>query len=94
VANSEKFHERDRLTAIERKDPDRTYERKLDGDEEARLIKLACSEPPDGRSGWTLRLLADELVLLEEIDHESISHETIRQTLKKTNCSLTAQNNG
>lgn len=84
----------DGLAAIHRREPDRDYDRKLDGDEEARLIALACSEPPDGRSDWTLRLLADELVTLEEIDHESISHETVRQVLKKTNANHTASNNG
>ena len=71
------------IAAVHRRNPDRDYERKLDGDEEARLIKLACSDPPEGFSQWTLRLLADELVVLEEIDHESISHETVRQVLKK-----------
>ena len=54
----------------------------LDGAAEARLIALACSEPPDGRSGWTLRLLADRLVELAVV--EAISHETVRQALKKT----------
>jgi transposase len=89
-----KFHERDRLDAIERKPPDRDYEEKLDGRDEAYLIRLACSEPPDGRSRWTLRVLADKLEELDETDVESVSHETIRQTLKKTNCSLTDPNNG
>ena len=89
-----KFHERNRLEAIERKDPDRTYERKLDGDDEARLIALATSEPPDGRARWTLRLLADELVTLDEIDHEPVSHQTVHEVLKKTNYSLTDPDNG
>ncbi|WP_424004795.1 helix-turn-helix domain-containing protein [Haloarcula salina] len=71
------------LAAIHRRKPDREYERKLDGDAEARLIKLACSDPPEGHSRWTLHLLADELVMLDEIDFESISHETVRQRLKK-----------
>ena len=56
--------------------------RKLDGDTEARLVALACSEAPDGRKRWTLRLLADRLVTLDVVD--SISHETVRQALKKT----------
>jgi transposase len=60
-------------------------ERKLDGAGEARLIALACSEPPLGRAGWTLRLLADRLVELEVV--ETISTETVRQTLKKTSSS-------
>ncbi len=55
----------------------------LDGDGEARLVALACSEAPDGRTRWTLRMLADRLVALEVVD--SISYETVRQALKKTN---------
>lgn len=82
------------IAAVHRRNPDRDYERKLDGDEEARLIKLACSDPPEGYSQWSLRLLADELVILEEIDHESISYETVRQVLKKTNSSPTDQISG
>ena len=46
------------LAAIHRRKPDREYERKLDGDAEARLIKLACSDPPEGHSRWTLNLLS------------------------------------
>lgn len=55
--------------------------KKLDGADEARLIQIACSQAPDGRARWTLRLLADELVALTIVD--SISHETIRKVLKK-----------
>ena len=54
----------------------------LDGSQEARLIALRCSEPPEGHSQWTLRLLADQLVALDIV--ETISHETVRQALKKT----------
>lgn len=61
----------------------RPKERKLDGQGEAHLIALACSEPPEGRNRWTLQLLADQLVSLGQV--ESISIETVRQTLKKTN---------
>lgn len=53
----------------------------LDGDGEAQLIALACSEAPEGRSAWTLHLLADRLVVMNLV--ESISHETVRQVLKK-----------
>ena len=67
-------------------------ERKLDGDGEARLIALACSEPPEGRDRWTLRLLADRLVRLEVVD--SISAQTVRRTLKKTNSNPTVSNAG
>ena len=59
--------------------------RKLDGVQEAHLIALACTEPPDGRTRWTMRLLADRLVELEIVDH--IAPETVRQTLKKTTSS-------
>jgi len=62
--------------------PRRLYQRKLDGAGEAHLIALACSAPPAGRSDWTLRLLAGRMVELEYAD--SLSHETVRQTLKKT----------
>src|SRR4051812_47487021 len=58
-------------------------QRKLDGDGEARLVALACSQPPQGRGAWTLQLLADRLVGLHVVD--AISHETVRQVLKKTN---------
>lgn len=61
-------------------------QRKLDGEGEARLIALACSEPPEGHDRWTLKMLADELVQLEVVD--SISDQTVRRTLKKTNSSL------
>lgn len=63
----------------------KNYTRKLDGDAEAHLIALACSEPPEGRNEWTLRLLADKLVELRVVD--SISHTTVNRTLKKTNLS-------
>ena len=62
-----RYHERG-IGAVHRKSPDRDYERKLDGEAEARLIALACSDPPEGRSRLTLRLLADELVQLEEVE--------------------------
>jgi len=60
----------------------RVYARKLDGRREARLIALACSRPPAGKARWTLRMLADEMVELEVVG--SLSHETVRQALKKT----------
>ena len=72
--------------AILRKKPERVYKRRLDGECEAYLIALACSEPPDGYERWSLRLLQDRMIRLEIV--ENISHETIRQTLKKTNSSL------
>ena len=60
--------------------------RKIGGDLEANLVALACSKAPDGRSRWTLRLLADSFVELGFVN--SISRETVRRTLKKTKLSL------
>ena len=68
--------------ALHRKAPDRVYRRKLDGEREARLVAVACSEPPSGQKRWTLRLLANKLVELEVV--EAVSYETVRQTLKQT----------
>jgi transposase len=56
----------------------------IQGEDEARLIALACSPKPDGYDHWTLRLLRDTLVTLEGVTVKQVSHETIRQTLKKT----------
>jgi hypothetical protein len=64
----------------------RVYARKMDGQAEAHLIALACSTAPEGRARWTLRLLSDQMVALEHV--ESVSFETVRRTLKKTNLSL------
>jgi hypothetical protein len=72
--------------ALERRKQRRQYLRKLDGDGEAHLIALACSKAPEGRSRWTLRLLADRMVALEYV--EEISYQTVRRTLKKTRSSL------
>lgn len=69
--------------ALERHKSSRRYERKLDGDGEAHLIALACGQPPDGYKRWTLRLLADRMVEIEYVD--SLSYQTVRRTLKKTN---------
>lgn len=65
---------------------ERVYEKKADGDLEAHLVALSCSKPPEGFARWSLRLLADQLVELEYVD--SVSHETVRQVLKKTNLNL------
>ena len=72
-------------SALNRKKPDREYERCLDGEGEAHLIALTCSEPPERHSRWTLRLLQARCVKLGYTDH--ISHETVRTTLKKMNSS-------
>lgn len=71
--------------------PQRQY-RKLDGAAEAQLIATACSQAPQGRSRWTLKLLADKLVELEVV--RSISRECVRRTLKKTSFSRIARSNG
>jgi hypothetical protein len=67
--------------ALNRRAPNREYHRKLDGEQEARLIALACSEPPEGQARWSLRLLADKLVELEVV--EEVSYQTVRRILKK-----------
>lgn len=71
--------------ALERKRPDRVYERASDGVAEAHLVALACSAPPVGRERWTPRLLADELVRLEVM--AAVSHETVRRTFQQTRSS-------
>lgn len=78
----ERFVEEGLDNALERK-PQSSVSRKpiLDGEKEARLIAIGCSQPPLGRAQWTLRLLADRLVTLDVVD--SVSHETVRTTLKK-----------
>jgi len=75
------FEEGLRVALMPRK-PARPRRRVLDGRAEARLIALACSDPPKGRERWTLRLLADRMVELEYVG--SVSYETVRRTLKKT----------
>jgi transposase len=69
--------------ALNRRKRSRIYVNKADGEFEAHLIALSCSEPPDGFARWSLRLLADKVVELNYID--SISHETVRRILKKRN---------
>lgn len=71
---------------LERRATSRVYEKKMDGDVEAKLVTLCCSEPPKGFAKWSLRLLADRMVELKYV--ESISHVTVRSVLKKTNLSL------
>jgi transposase len=89
-----KFVERGLEGAITNRRPRRKYPRKLDGRGEAHLIALVCGPAPEGYARWSLRLLADELVKIEGIELESISHEAVRQALKKTNLSLGAKSNG
>jgi transposase len=66
----------------------------LSGEDEARLIALACSTKPDGRTRWTLRLLADKWVTLAHTDVKTISHVTVWKTLKKTKLNLGETRNG
>ena len=80
--------------AITNRRPRRKYPRKLDGRAEAHLIALVCGPPPTGYAHWSLRLLADEVVKIEGLELATISHETVRRTLKKTNSSLGAKSNG
>jgi Homeodomain-like domain len=70
---------------LDAKTPEREYRRKLDGEQEGRLVALACSAPPEGHQRWTLRLLADRLVALQVV--ESVSYETVRQALQQTGSS-------
>ena len=69
--------------ALSRKPVTHIHRRQITGDEEAHVIALCCSPAPEGYATWTLRMLADQMVELDIVD--SVSHETIRQTLKKTN---------
>ena len=78
--------------ALNRKPATRHKSRKLQGEEEAFLIATCCSEPPKGHNSWTLKMLGDKLVQMNYV--ESISSETVRQTLKKMNLSLGKKRNG
>jgi transposase len=78
--------------ALYRKPVTNAHRRKITGDEEAHLIALCCSQAPEGHERWTLRMLADRLVELDIVD--SISHETVRQTLKKMNLNRGKRKNG
>jgi transposase len=77
----QRFVEQSLAAALSRQAPSRHKPRLLDGEQEAHLIALACAETPEGQRKWTLRLLAEQMVELGYVD--SISHETVRQTLKK-----------
>lgn len=76
-----RFVEEGLEVALNGKETERVYSKKVDGDLEAHLIALSCSEPPEGFARWSLRLLADKVVELGYV--EDISHETVRRTLKK-----------
>jgi transposase len=78
--------------ALYRKAVTNAHRRKITGDEEAHLIALCCSQAPEGQERWTLRMLADKMVELDVI--ASVSHETIRRTLKKVNLNPGRSKNG
>lgn len=78
--------------ALNGKKTSRVYEKKADGDFEAHLVALSCSDPPEGFARWSLRLLADKVVELDYINN--VSYETIRRVLKKTKSSLGNVKNG
>jgi transposase len=81
-----KFIEEGLELCLERRPTLRVYERKVDGDFEAKLITICCSAPPKGYAKWSLRLLAEKMIELKYAD--SISHVSIRKVLKKTNLNL------
>jgi transposase len=81
----QRFVEQGLAAALLPKPSPRLYGRKLDGEQEAHLLALACAAPPEGKARWSLRLLAERMVALEQVD--TLSHETVRQTLKKTKSS-------
>ena len=85
VTNVCRSFQKQGLEAVERKKPEREYEHRLDGEAEAHLIAIACSAPPEGRERWTLRLLQREMVKRKYV--VTVSHETVRTALKKTNSS-------
>src|SRR5215470_8828047 len=87
-----RFVEEGFAAALYRTPVTNAHRRKITGDEEAHLIALCCSQAPEGQERWTLRLLADKMVELDIID--SVSHETIRRTLKKMNLNLGKRKNG
>jgi transposase len=78
--------------ALSRKPVTNAHRRKITGDEEAHLIALCCSQAPEGHARWTLRMLAEKMVELDIVD--SLSHETVRQTLKKMHLNLGKRKNG
>ena len=81
-----KFFEEGFENVLERRPSIQNYAKKIDGDIEAKLVSLCCSEPPEGFAKWSLRLLADKMVELNYIDY--ISHVSVGEVLKKTNLSL------
>jgi hypothetical protein len=87
-----RFVEEGLEVALNGKKSERIYVKKVDGDLEAHLVALSCSQPPEGFASWSLRLLADKAVELGYV--EDISHETVRRTLKKRNQALAKERMG
>lgn len=87
-----RFVEEGLEAALSRKPVTNAHRRKITGDEEAHLIALCCSQAPEGHQTWTLRMLADKMVALDVV--ASVSHETIRRTLKKMSLNHGKRRNG
>ena len=87
-----RFVEEGLEAALSRKPVTNAHRRKMTGDEEAHLVALYCSQAPEGHERWTLRMLADKMVELDMI--ASVSHETIRRTLKKMHLNRGKKKNG
>lgn len=88
----QRFVEEGLDVALNGRKGERVYKRKADGDFEAHLLALSCSDPPEGHAQWSLRLLADKVVELGYV--ESVSYETVRRVLKKTKSSLGKKSGG
>lgn len=87
-----RFCEEGLEVALMTRKPARPRRRVLDGRAEAHLVALCCSEPPEGRERWSMRLLAQKMVEIGHVD--TVSYETVRRTLKKTNSSHTSSASG
>jgi len=81
-----KFIEEGFESVLERRPSSQKYVKKADGDIEAKIVSICCSEPPEGFAKWSLRLIANKMIELNYIDY--ISHVTVGEVLKKTNLSL------
>ena len=87
-----RFCEEGLEVALMPRKPGRPRRRVLDGRAEAHLVALACSDPPEGLERWSMRLLADRMVELGDV--QSVSYETLRRTLKKTSSGLISSASG
>jgi hypothetical protein len=89
-----RYVEEELSSALNRKPSSHQFERKIDGQTEAHLVAMVCGSPPEGYARWSLRLASERLVMLEQVTLASVSHETVRQVLKKTTLSPGRQSNG